>query len=204
MRIKGEFTSALCQDLDTQIRSKYYYELKVEKRQRLMIGLHQEDERIQNVVKRRPYMAVGLVILKKVEDEEAFEFSYLKEFQAERQSELDIELEEGEYILLPRTSGCTLRRPLNAPSEYIKLIDSNGELHPLVELTVKDIFNRLDSVEVNRAISYSEFQEFYEKIGIDFDESEFRIKVLKQFCVTEKGEINLRGFLEFFKQQIRE
>lgn len=170
-----------------------------------MIGLHQEDERIQNVVKRRPYMAIGLVILKKIEDEDAFEFSYLKEFQAERQSELDIELEEGDYIILPRTSGCTLRRPLNAPSEFIKLIDSNGDLHPLVELTVRDIFNRLDSVEVNRALEFGEFVEFYEKLGIEYEESEYRQKVLKNFCASQdKQQVNLRGFLEFFKQQIRE
>lgn len=130
-------------------------------------------------------MALGLVILKKIEDEDAFEFSYLKEFQSERQTELDIELEEGDYIILPRTSGCTLRRPLNAPSEYIKLIDSNGDMHPLVELTVIDIFNRLDSVEVDRALSFSEFAEFYEKIGIEYEESEFRQKVVKNFCSTE-------------------
>jgi calpain-15 len=30
VRIKGEFTNQLCNDLDTQIRSKFYYELKVE------------------------------------------------------------------------------------------------------------------------------------------------------------------------------
>jgi len=76
-----------------------------------MIGLHQEDERIQNTMKRRPYMAVGIAIMKKVENEDGFEFSYLKEFSQERQVELDIELEEGDYIILPRTSGCTLKRP---------------------------------------------------------------------------------------------
>jgi hypothetical protein len=121
-------------------------------------------------MKRKPYMSVGLVIMKKIEDEDGLELSFLKEFQAERQVELDIELEEGEYIILPRTSGVTLRRPQNAQSEFIKLLDANGDLHPIVELTVKDIFNRLDSVHVNKSLEYKEFQDFYDKLGIDFTE----------------------------------
>lgn len=38
----------------------------------------------------------------------------MKDFAAERQLELDVELEPGSYIILPRTSGCTLKRPETA------------------------------------------------------------------------------------------
>lgn len=41
---------------------------------------------------------------------------YMKDYSNERQIEIDVELDEGEYIILPRSSGCTLRRPLNAKS----------------------------------------------------------------------------------------
>jgi hypothetical protein len=43
----------------------------------------------------------------------------MKDFSAERQVELDVELEVGEYIILPRTSGCSLKRPPAAKSQYL-------------------------------------------------------------------------------------
>jgi hypothetical protein len=84
--------------------------------------------------------------------------------------ELDVELEAGEYIILPRTSGCTMRRLPNAKSEYIKMIDSNGDLHPLVDLVAKDIFRRLDKIIVNNNLEYSEFKEFYQRLNINLSE----------------------------------
>ena len=90
----------------------------------------------------------------------------MKEFSAERQVELDVELEVGEYVILPRTSGCTLRRPLAAKPEYIKLIDSNGDLHPIAELCIRDIFRRLDKIMINNILEFSEFQEFYGRLNI--------------------------------------
>lgn len=81
----------------------------------------------------------------------------MKEFTGERQVELDVELEAGEYLVLPRTSGCTMKRPPGAKSEYIKLLDASGELHPLAELCIKDIFRRLDKVIINNIIEFSEF-----------------------------------------------
>lgn len=94
----------------------------------------------------------------------------MKEFSQERQVELDVELEAGEYIILPRTSGCTMRRLPNARSEYIKMIDSNGDLHPLVDLTVKDIFRRLDKIVINNSLEYPEFKEFYARVNLSLTE----------------------------------
>lgn len=78
----------------------------------------------------------------------------MKEFTQERQVELDVELESGDYIILPRTSGVALRRPQNAQSENIKLLDKNGDLHPLVDLTIKDIFRRLDKYMINNILEF--------------------------------------------------
>jgi len=72
----------------------------------------------------------------------------------------DVELEPGEYLILPRTSGCSLKRPPTAKAEYIKLLDASGELHPLLDLTARDIFRRLDKVMINNIVEFSEFQEF--------------------------------------------
>lgn len=81
----------------------------------------------------------------------------MKEFSIERQVELDVELDAGSYIILPRTSGCTLRRLPGVKSDYIKLLDNNGDLHPIAELCVRDIFRRLDKIMINNILEYGEF-----------------------------------------------
>jgi hypothetical protein len=70
---------------------------------------------------------------------------------------LDVELEPGEYLILPRTSGCNLKRPPNAKAEYIKLVEASGELHALADLCIRDIFRRLDKVMINNILEYNEF-----------------------------------------------
>lgn len=82
------------------------------------------------------------------------------------------------------------------------MIDGQGDLHPLVELTVKDIFRRLDKIIVNNSLEYPEFKEFYSRVNIQLNESDFAQKILKRFCNTQ-GSVNRRGFIEFFKDAIR-
>lgn len=52
-----------------QVVSKWYYELIVHSQQEIFIGLHQEDERIQGVIDRRPFIDAGLSVVKMDEDE---------------------------------------------------------------------------------------------------------------------------------------
>jgi hypothetical protein len=101
-------------------------------------------------------MAIGVAILLR-NSRGGLDLLYMKEFSAERQVELDVELDAGEYIILPRTSGCGLKRPTAAGSEYIKLLDINDELHPFADLVIKDIFRRLDKVLINNILEFSEF-----------------------------------------------
>jgi hypothetical protein len=60
---------------------------------------------VQEVIKRKPYMSIGVAILQKT-SKGSHDLIFMKDFSAERQVELDVELEPGEYIILPRTSGC--------------------------------------------------------------------------------------------------
>lgn len=78
----------------------------------------------------------------------------MREFATERQVELEVELPPGEYVVLPRTSGCGLIRPKSAKKESMNLIDPRTkELTHIAELTIKDIFRRLDKIELNNIIS---------------------------------------------------
>lgn len=175
--------------------------MKVEKTQRFLIGVHQEDERIQYLIKRKPYLAIGVAILKSTEM--GLELVYMKEFTAERQVELDVELEPGNYFLLPRTSGCGFHRPADAKKEHIKLMDKSGDLTPMAELMVKDIFRRLDDFMVNNKLEYKEFLEFQKKIGQTMTEEEFKSQILRKYCNNNQGAVNRRGFIEYIKDSIR-
>ena len=83
IRVKGEFSTRIS-DLDNLARSKYYYEIKVPQKQRVLIGIHQEDERIQDLIKRKPYIAIGVAILQKNSRTGALDLIFMKEFSAER------------------------------------------------------------------------------------------------------------------------
>jgi hypothetical protein len=58
---------------------------------------------------------------------------------------------------LPRTSGCTLKRPLNAKTDSIKLLGKDGDLHYLADIIIRDIFRRLDKIVINNILEFSEF-----------------------------------------------
>jgi hypothetical protein len=45
------------------------------------------------------------------------------------------------------------------------LLDSAGDLSPITDIIVKDIFRRLDKIIINNALEFPEFQEFYSRIG---------------------------------------
>jgi hypothetical protein len=68
----------------------------------------------------------------------------LKDFVQDRQCEIELNLEPGSYIILPRSTGCTLKRPDNVQPQNIQLIGMNGHLHELLEITLDDIFKKFD------------------------------------------------------------
>ena len=72
-----------------------------------MVTIHQEDERIQNVIQRRPYIDIGMAILKR-NGEEGTTLIQLKDNLMSRDCEIEIVLEPGSYIVVPRTTGCNV------------------------------------------------------------------------------------------------
>ena len=109
--IKGKFIWVQdVEDSDIEVvLSKWYYSLDINEPTRIFIGIHQEDEWIKCAMARRPYLDVGIVVLKRTNDNNV-ELVDLKDFAIERQVELEVNLEPGSYIILPRTTGCTLWR----------------------------------------------------------------------------------------------
>ena len=113
-------------------------------------------------------------------DQGKLDLVFLKEFQNERQVSLEVELDAGEYVVLPRTSGCGIQRPINSDrGRKIKLLDKSGNLSQIAELTAKDIFTRLDKLSIENALQAGEINEFLQRgFGDKIDSREFR-KLLK-------------------------
>lgn len=83
--------------------------------------------------------------------------------------------------------------------ENIKLLDpSTRELTPLVELTVKDIFRRLDKIEISNIVEYEQYLEFFDRIGEHATMDGFN-RALRDYCNNGDGGLNKRGFLDLFK-----
>eukprot|EP00357_Protocruzia_adherens_P011223 CAMPEP_0115030694 /NCGR_PEP_ID=MMETSP0216-20121206/37993_1 /TAXON_ID=223996 /ORGANISM="Protocruzia adherens, Strain Boccale" /LENGTH=823 /DNA_ID=CAMNT_0002408007 /DNA_START=44 /DNA_END=2515 /DNA_ORIENTATION=+ len=203
VRIKGKFIRV--QDLEDPnievVMSKWYYSLDVQERSTLVIGVHQEDERINGVLSRRPYLDIGCAILKRNSEGSITLVAY-KDLICDRQAELEVTLDPGSYIILPRTTGCTLRRMPDAPSESIKMITDKGELHELIESTISDIFRKFDML-LNRELSYTEFKGFCECINKHITEHDFRTTILEKYCSSNKG-LSYRGFLDFWQDSIEQ
>jgi len=111
-----------------------------------------------------------------------------------------VTLPEGSYILLPRTTGCTLRRPDNIKFQNLKLLSPNDELTPLTRMCILDIFRKFDML-LNRELSFIEFKGFYECINLEITEEEFNSQILSKYASSSKG-LSSKGFLDFIRDTI--
>lgn len=87
-----------------------------------------------------------------------------KDFLIQRNTECELILEEGQYLIVPRTTGCLLRRPEGADVESIRLVDNLGKLNPLFKATLRELFKKLDLLGTKK-ILVKEFNGFLEAIG---------------------------------------
>ncbi|CAI2386182.1 unnamed protein product [Moneuplotes crassus] len=202
VRVKGKFIRVQnVEDPDIEVvLSKWYYSLDVNEQTRVFLGVHQEDERVENTRLRRPYLDIGIAVLRRTGDNNV-ELIDLKDLNIERQCELDVTLDPGSYIILPRTTGCYLRRPKGAPQQDIHLLDEYDGFNDIFESTLNDIFRKFDML-LNRELSYTEFRGFYECLGKNLSEAEFRSEILEKYCSSNRG-ITLRGFKEFWRDSIK-
>lgn len=103
-------------------------------------------------------MDAGLAILK-MEKELGSQLILHKDYLVQRDIEVELILEPGQYLVVPRTTGCSLKRPEDAEPEQVKFMDHQGTFHPLFDATISDIFNKFDLV-VSHTIDYTEFRGF--------------------------------------------
>lgn len=92
-----------------------------------------------------------------------------------RDCEIECVLEPGSYIVVPRTTGCAMKRPADADEqERVQgLLQADGTPVELLESTITDIFKKFDLV-ISNTIDYKEFVGLYEIIGKKITEIEFK------------------------------
>lgn len=59
-------------------------------------------------------------------------------------------------------------------------MDSQENFNELFDLTLNDVFRKFDML-LNRELSYTEFRGFYECLGKNLAEAEFRNEILEKY-----------------------
>ena len=80
-------------------------------------------------------------------------------------------------------------------------MDAHGNFHEIFESSICDIFRKFDML-LNWELSFTEFWGFYECIGKNLSEVEFKNEILEKYCSSSRG-ITLRGFKEFWQSSIK-
>lgn len=210
VRIKGKFIKIQeIDDPDIEITlSKWYYSMEIMDKTKVVISLHQEDERVAGVALNRPYLDISLVVLRRLRNNQV-ELVDFADFKFERQVHLELELESGSYIVLPRSTGCTLKKAGDLAVSAVPLLDRMGGMTETYRSVVVDVFRKFDML-LNRELSFVgtslftvEFKGFFECLNKSISEDDFRKDILKNYASSTKG-ISQMGFLQFWLDKTKQ
>eukprot|EP00742_Colponemidia_sp_Colp-10_P006128 GILJ01006558.1.p1 GENE.GILJ01006558.1~~GILJ01006558.1.p1 ORF type:complete len:814 (-),score=130.82 GILJ01006558.1:164-2605(-) len=194
IRLKGLFIKAAGGQKGAY--SKWCYTMKVTEPTNMWLGLHQEDERIHSVEGRRGYIDLGMAIMKKTAGDK-LELVHIAPSVIDRQCQLEITLDAGEYYIVPRTTGCYMRRPPEAVDETTHMLDSNRDLNSDAIMAITDIFRKYN-MEIDQLLSFDEFSCLWEDIhGSQIAEADWQA-ILKKYCSTADG-LSCRGLVAYFR-----
>ena len=199
----------------SQVMSKWYYSINLEKQTNLIISLFQDEDKFKENDTRKNLLDISISVLKlelnintnknEIIHIQTYDFSMSPNLQ------LEFNLPAGQYLIVPRTSGCLFGRSiLNEQKNENKKNNTINELYNIETKvfssifinTVKDIFKKFD-ILLNKSLGFREFKQFLECVKNDvtnFDENEFK-NILEQFqsyngCITENG------FIDFWKKKL--
>lgn len=136
------------------------------------------------MVERRPFIDCGFAILKVNEDESVTLYEH-KLFSRDRQVETEIVLDQGNFIILPMTTGALMRKPKAEDQKPPKeLTKANGtKLTKTFTGVIEDIFRKFD-LFIGKELSYEEFKVLYQCTGRDLTAQQFKQNFLEKYCCT--------------------
>ena len=197
-----------------QVMSKWYYSINLEKQTNLIISLFQDEDKFKENDARKNLLDISISVLKlelnnnsnknEIIHIQTYDFSMSPNLQ------LEFNLPPGQYLIVPRTSGCLFGRSLlnNLKTEnknndnVVEIYNVETKIFSSIFInTVKDIFKKFD-ILLNKSLGFREFKQFLECVKVDtssFDENVFK-NITEEFqsfngCITENG------FVEFWKKK---
>lgn len=195
-RMKGLFIRETVGEY-SKVVAKNYYTVKPTANAKVYFGIHQNDERIFGAADKMSYLDIGIVVLK-VLPNGRFEYVARKQASIDRQAELVVELDAGvSYIVVPRTSGCSMQRPANAPQESNKLIEA-GEMNPLFLVTLLDLFKKFN-VNLSNYLSELQLKKLFELAGVIVTDDDIA-HISENYACTRNG-LSLDGFIQYMHDQ---
>jgi len=191
---------------NNQVMSKWYYSISLEKQTNIIISLFQDEDKFKENESRKQLLDISVSILKL--DLNKNEISHIQTYDFSLTSNLQLELNlpTGQYIIVPRTSGCLFGRNIlnninnNNENGVTKLYNIETKTFSNIFInTIKDIFKKFD-ILLNKYLSYKEFKQFLECVKTEndsFNENAFK-EITNKYqsynnCITENG------FIEYWK-----
>ena len=213
VKIGDEITNS---EENAQVMSKWYYSINLEKQTNLIISLFQDEDKFKESDTRKNVLDISISILKlelnnstnknEIIHIQTYDFSMSPNLQ------LEFNLPSGQYLIVPRTSGCLFGRTVLNKIENKKNENINNEIYNIETKTfssifintVKDIFKKFD-ILLNKSLGFREFKQFLECVKTDisnFSENDFK-NICEEYqsyngCITENG------FVEFWKKKTEE
>lgn len=102
---KGKFVKSLEKENENieYFSSRWFYKLIVEKAGKVIIGVHQADEKCPGIRETSPNVDLGIYIINNVNG--SYNLLYKEDPRYERDIYMEIRLEPGEYYIIPKSSG---------------------------------------------------------------------------------------------------
>lgn len=202
LKLKGKFIKSIDED-NKKIEhfcSRWYYQIDVKTRSKVIIGLHQEDERSLGVKQTRPYIDIGLTLV--TYNEGVYKLISFVDSDFVRECFLEIDLEPGTYYVVPRSVGVMLcsHDVTENPAKNYHVEDFE------MRAVMRDIFEKHDILS-RGFLTYSEIKAFYKFLEKDLTQMEYN-KLVSEYgrrnAITGEYEgIPEKGFLDLFSYIIR-
>ena len=146
IRVRGKFLKV--DDINgdennDNVISKFYYEVHVTRKTKIIFSIHQEDQRIVGSCK-RPLNDVGFIIFEVIKNKnESLRTYAISNFERKRELQQEVTLNEGVFIFMPLTTGWMLQE--SRVSQHTKIMpyaeNSDGTIsyHSFIKSTFADI-----------------------------------------------------------------
>lgn len=193
-RFKGSFTRQRTSYGVSAISASLFH-LTVPRDGEVALTLHQNDSRTRGG---QPYIDVGLTLMQ-VDEAGRAKMVACTGMEVDRECTLFAEVAAGEYIVVPRTTGCKLDiADMTGTKEKTTLyIPLKKEFSPECIIALEEVFERFDA-DLDGVLARPEMNKFQRLTdGCDMGDEEYRF--LCQYFDNTNGQLTKDGFVAAYK-----